>query len=199
MARHQEEWTRREPRRNKIRHRATTLFITDNIKTQELFACVSLSSFHVSSVVNSHQHLIATPTSNASPPTSTSNPHPSIHYASGAIHAKEHITLTAVAGWPPEADIGEWKVVKSTLVGWPTDLTFHSLKAVLAAESNGDDVKTDVYMDGEFKVTQYGQGFVGSALYLIIDLQMEGSSVTPGPKGTMMFKIRNVEVTRTGS
>ncbi|SJL14326.1 uncharacterized protein ARMOST_17782 [Armillaria ostoyae] len=147
MARHQEEWTRREPRRNKIRHRATTLIITDNIKTQELFACVSLSSFHVSSV-NSHQHLIATPTSNASPPTSTSNPHPSIHYASGAIHAKEHITLTAVAGWPPEADIGEWK---------------------------------------------------GTANDWIINLQMEGSSVTPGPKGTTTFKIRNVEVTRTRS
>ncbi len=89
----------------------------------------------------------------------------------------------AVAGWPPEADIGEWKgtannwyntfntssVVKSTLVGWPTDLSFHSLKAVLTAESNGDDVKIDFYMDDEFKVTQYGQGFVGSALYLFVD------------------------------
>ncbi|KAK0445165.1 endo-beta-1,3-galactanase [Armillaria borealis] len=190
-------------------------------------------------VASSTLSLIATPTSNASPPTSTSNPHPSIHYASGAIHAKEHITvtagnsytiygefsaptvvgawpafwLTAVAGWPPEADIGEWKgtannwyntfntssVVKSTLVGWPTDLSFHSLKAVLTAESNGDDVKIDFYMDDEFKVTQYGQGFVGSALYLIINLQMEGSSGTPGPKGTTTYKIRNVEVTRTGS
>ncbi|KAK0435963.1 hypothetical protein EV421DRAFT_1739829 [Armillaria borealis] len=269
MARHQEEWTRREPRRNKIRHCAATLFITDNIKTQELFACVVNSHQQYENAENDDSNIEninyrmepnhslpiyynvapSTPTSNASPPTSTSNPHPSIHYASGAIHAKGHITvtagnsytiygefsaptvvgawpafwLTAVAGWPPEADIGEWKgtandwyntfaTLKSTLVGWPTDLSFHSLKAVLTAESNGDDVKIDFYMDGEFKVTQYGQGFVGSALYLVCWLlslesdavligkyQMEGSSVTPGPKGTTTFKIRNVEVTRTGS
>lgn len=29
--------------------------------------------------------------------------------------------------------------------------------------------------------------------------QMEGSSGTPGPKGTTTYKIRNVEVTRTGT
>ncbi|PBK94675.1 hypothetical protein ARMGADRAFT_1078556 [Armillaria gallica] len=206
-------------------------------------------------VASSTLSLIATPTSNASPPASTFNPHPSIHYASGAIHAKEHITVTAgksynlrrvqrsdssrrvacilVDGMLIEPNVAHdsisplyhrqlrvghlrqtsgngkannWyntfntsSVVKSTLVGWPTDLSFHSLKTVLTAESNGDDVEIDFYMDGEFKVAQYGQGFVGSALYLIINLQMEGSSGTPGPKGTMAYKILNVEVIRTGS
>lgn len=85
-----------------------------------------------------------------------------------------------MSGWPPEADIGEWKgtannwyntfntssVVKSTLVSWPTDLSFHSLKAVLTAEPNGADVKIDYYKDNVLQTTQYGAGFVGKALWL---------------------------------
>lgn len=70
---------------------------------------------------------------------STSNPHPAIHYFSGTVFAKQQVVvdgttvtgfdvqgefisptavgtwpafwLTAVNGWPPEADIGEWKGV----------------------------------------------------------------------------------------
>ena len=184
--------------------------------------------------------LVASPTTNPSPPTSTSNPNPAIHYSSGAIHAKHQITLssdhaytlsgefsaptnagtwpafwvTAVNGWPPEADIGEWKgtpqnwfntfntssIVKSTLVDWPSDLSFHSLKAVMTAQPNGVDVKIDFYMDNSFKVTQYGAGFVGKPLWLIINLQMEGSSGSPNPRpGTTSYKIRNVSVSRTGT
>ncbi|KAG6820905.1 hypothetical protein H0H93_009679 [Arthromyces matolae] len=160
--------------------------------------------------------LIATPTYNPSPPTSTANPHPSIHYASGAIHALSQITVTAsdsytlsgefsaptqvdgknykvpfevgndyerlqaVNSWPPETDIGEWKgtannwfntfntssIVRSDLVSWPTDLSFHALKAVLTAESDGSDVKIDFYVDNVLKATQWGQGFVGQPLWL---------------------------------
>lgn len=91
------------------------------------------------------------------------------------------LSLTqAVVGWPPETDIGEWKgtnnnwyntfntssIVRSNLVAWPGDLSFHSLKAVLTAEPDGTDVKIDFYMDNVFKATQYGQGFVGKALWL---------------------------------
>ncbi|KZV71568.1 glycoside hydrolase family 16 protein [Peniophora sp. CONT] len=181
--------------------------------------------------------LIATPTSNASPPTSTADPHPAIHYASGTVYAKSQITvtktvsytlygefssptakgtwpafwLTAVQGWPPETDIGEWKgtannwyntfntssVVHSDLVAWPTDLSFHSLQAVLTAEADGTTVRIDFSMDGTHKSTQYGANFVGKAMYLILDLQMEGSSGTPGPTGTTTFKVRNLSVTHT--
>ncbi|KAF7761530.1 hypothetical protein Agabi119p4_9522 [Agaricus bisporus var. burnettii] len=181
--------------------------------------------------------LIATPTSNPSPPTSGSDPHPAIHYASGAVHAKSQITvtrstgytisgefsaptargtwpafwLTAVNSWPPEVDIGEWKgtnqnwfntfntssSVKSNLVNWPGDLSFHSLKAVLSAESNGADVRIDFYMDNTLRTTQFGKGFVGKPLWLIINLQMEGSAGSPGPSGTTTYKIRNVQVTNT--
>jgi len=183
--------------------------------------------------------LIATPTSNPIPPTSTANPNPAIHYASGAIHANAQITvtsangctisgefssptvkgtwpafwLTAVNGWPPESDIGEWKgtnnnwfntfntssIVRSDLVAWPADLSFHALKAVLTAEPNGADVKIQFYMDGVLEATQFGQGFVGKPLWLIINLQMEGSSGSPGPTGTTTYMIRQVEVTRTGT
>ncbi|KAL4262354.1 Endo-beta-1,3-galactanase [Pleurotus pulmonarius] len=180
--------------------------------------------------------LIATPTSNASPPTSSADPHPAIHYASGAIHAKSQITVTTTAGytisgefsaptargtwpafwvtavnsWPPETDIGEWKgtndnwfntfntssVVRSDLVAWPADLSFHSLKAVLKPEPNGADVRIDFFMDNALRATQFGKGFVGKALWLIINLQMEGSSGSPGPTGTTTYKARNVVVTR---
>jgi galactan endo-beta-1,3-galactanase len=43
--------------------------------------------------------LIATPLSNPSPPNSSSNPHPAIHYASGAVHAKSQITVTNTQSW----------------------------------------------------------------------------------------------------
>ncbi|KAL0070294.1 Galactan endo-beta-1,3-galactanase [Marasmius tenuissimus] len=119
----------------------------------------------------------------------------------------------AVNSWPPEVDIGEWKgtnqnwfntfntssVVRSDLVNWPADLSFHSLKAVLTAQSNNADVKIDFYMDNTLRATQYGQGFVGKALWLIVNLQMEGSSGSPGPSGTTTYKIRNVQVTRSGN
>ncbi|KAF8067763.1 endo-beta-1,3-galactanase [Lyophyllum atratum] len=198
------------------------------------------SSDHSNIVVASNTlSLIATPTSNPNPPTSSSNPHPAIHYASGAIHAKSQITvtaansytisgefsaptvrgtwpafwLTAVNGWPPEADIGEWKgtannwyntfntssIVRSDLVSWPTDLSFHALKVVLTAQPNNADVKLQFYMDNVLRATQYGQGFVGKPMWLIVNLQMEGSAGSPGPTGTTTYKIRNVVVTRSGS
>lgn len=95
-------------------------------------------------------------------------------------------------GWPPEADIGEWKgttnnwfntfntssIVRSDLVSWPADLSFHSIKAVLTAESNNADVKLDFYMDNVLRATQYGQGFVGKPLWLYVLLLLYLSYVS---------------------
>ncbi|TRM60362.1 glycoside hydrolase family 16 protein [Schizophyllum amplum] len=179
--------------------------------------------------------LKATPTSNASPPTSAADPHLNINYISGAVHAKEQITVTAensytvygefsaptdvgtwpafwlnaASGWPPEVDIGEWKgtadnwyntfntssEVKSNTVAWPTDLSFHSLQAVLSAESNGVDIRVDFYKDDVLQTTQFAAGYVGKAMNLIINLQMEGSSGSPGPADGTTYAARNVEVT----
>ncbi|KAG5651684.1 hypothetical protein H0H81_007815 [Sphagnurus paluster] len=118
-----------------------------------------------------------------------------------------------VNSWPPEVDIGEWKgtsdnwfntfntssIVRSDLVSWPSDLSFHSIKAVLTAQPNNADVKIEFYMDNVLRATQYGQNFVGQPLWLIVNLQMEGSSGSPGPTGTTMYKVRNIAITRTGS
>ncbi|CAK5272896.1 unnamed protein product [Mycena citricolor] len=199
---------------------------------------VGNSSYHQNIAVASNTlTLVATPTSNPVPPTSASNPHPAIHYASGTVYAKSHITvttsqaytlsgefsapttfgtwpafwLTAVNSWPPEVDIGEWKGTKnnwyntfntssavvSHLVPWPSDLSFHALKAVMTAQPNGADVKIDFYLDNVFQVTQIGAGFVNQPLWLIIDLQMEGSSGSPGPTGKTTYKVRNLSVTHT--
>lgn len=181
--------------------------------------------------------LRATQTTNPVPPTSTSNPKPAIRYASGAIHAKHQVTVTAQRGytlsgefsaptvrgtwpafwltgvnsWPPEVDIGEWKgtpenwfntfntssVVRSDIVPWPADLSFHSIRAVLAAQPNGADVRIQFYMDNVLRATQFGKGFVGKPLWLIINLQMEGSSGTPGPSGTTTYKVRNLQVSQS--
>ena len=85
-----------------------------------------------------------------------------------------------VNGWPPESDIGEWKgtndnwfntfntssAVKSDLVAWPSDLSFHSLKAVLTALPNNVDVRFDYYMDNTIRATNVGKGFVGKPMWL---------------------------------
>ncbi|EIN03590.1 hypothetical protein PUNSTDRAFT_109359 [Punctularia strigosozonata HHB-11173 SS5] len=122
--------------------------------------------------------------------------------------------LTAVNSWPPEADIGEWKgtqqtwfntfntssEVKSTIVAWPDDGEFHSVKAVLSSiEGDSSDVTIDYYLDNVLQATHVGADFLGAPLYLIIDLQMEGSSGSPGPTGTTTYQIRNVQVTKVTS
>jgi hypothetical protein len=86
----------------------------------------------------------------------------------------------AVNSWPPEVDIGEWKgtannwcntfntssIVKSDLLAWPTDLSFHSLKAVLTAQGDNTTVRIQFYMDNVLRATQYGANFVGKPLWL---------------------------------
>ncbi|KAF2091939.1 glycoside hydrolase family 16 protein [Saccharata proteae CBS 121410] len=156
-----------------------------------------------------------------------------IDYLSGTVYAKDHFTvqvgggydftaeflapvekgtwpafwLTAVEGWPPEADMAEWKgtgdisfntfntssEVTSLDVDYPDPDEFHAVKAELRDE-DGENVSISYYLDGELVTTQYGKGFVGAAMYLIIDLQMEGSSGSPGPTTKTTYSIRNLEV-----
>lgn len=42
-------------------------------------------------------------------------------------------------------------------------------------------VQTKFFLDGVEQTTQYGAGYTGAGFWLIIDLQMEGSSGSPGP------------------
>ncbi len=97
-------------------------------------------------------------------------------------------------------------------VAYPQSDRFHAIRCVLWDE-NGRDVGVRFYMDGALVTTQVGRGFTGKAMYLwvvlssvscwvvgrvthlcrnrIINLQMEGSSGSPGPDtGTSSPAIR---------
>ncbi|TAQ89902.1 hypothetical protein B7494_g1770 [Chlorociboria aeruginascens] len=114
--------------------------------------------------------------------------------------------LTGVNSWPPEIDLAEWKgsgdisfntfntssQVVALNVNYPDPGSFHTIKGELRDE-NGEDVSIKFYLDGSLVTTQYGKGFVGQSLYLIIDLQMEGSSGSPGPTTNTTYSVRNFE------
>ncbi|OTB07964.1 glycoside hydrolase family 16 protein [Hypoxylon sp. CI-4A] len=115
--------------------------------------------------------------------------------------------LTAVEGWPPEIDMAEWKgsgkisfntfntssIVAAKDVTYPSPDDFHSIKCEVR-DINQKDLSVKFYMDDTLVTTQVGGGFFGKAMYLIIDLQMEGSSGSPGPNGDTQFQVRNLEV-----
>ncbi|KAI0380976.1 glycoside hydrolase family 16 protein [Hypomontagnella monticulosa] len=115
--------------------------------------------------------------------------------------------LTAVNGWPPEIDMAEWKgsgkisfntFNTSSVLSWK-DVTysspdqFHSIKCEIR-DINQRDVSVKFYMDGSLVTTQVGGNFFGKPMYLIINLQMEGSSGSPGPSSDTLYQVRNLEV-----
>ena len=57
------------------------------------------------------------------------------------------------------------------------------------------DVDIHYYLDGRWVGQHRGADFVGKPLWLIINLQMEGSSGSPGPASTY-YRARNVYVGR---
>lgn len=117
--------------------------------------------------------------------------------------------LTAVNGWPPESDILEFK---GDEINWqntfitPKDVTtiktaipdaleqWHTYTAVL---QRVDDEHTTItyYIDGDKKGVHW-TNFTNQPLWLIINLQMEGSSGSPGPADETNFYIRNISVKR---
>ncbi|EGO57934.1 hypothetical protein NEUTE1DRAFT_63306 [Neurospora tetrasperma FGSC 2508] len=162
-----------------------------------------------------------------------------IKYLSGAIHAKQHFTitsssssgagavsgydfsaefrapvakgtwpafwLTAVNGWPPEIDMAEWKgsgkisfntfntssqVMTRDVVYGPngSEKEWHRVVCEIRRDgrNGGKDVEVRFWMDGQLVVTQWGKG--------IINLQMEGSSGSPGPEVDTLYQVRNLEV-----
>ena len=102
--------------------------------------------------------------------------------------------LTAVNGWPPEVDMAEWKgsgkisfntFNTSSVLGWK-DVAysnpgqFHDIRCQLK-DMNGKDVQVKYWMNGVEVTTHYGKDYTEKPLYLVINLQMEGSSGSPGP------------------
>lgn len=117
--------------------------------------------------------------------------------------------LTATKGWPPEIDIAEWKgsgkisfntfntssQVTARDVAYPNPTAQHTIRGELR-DLNGKDVGFTFYMDGKKVTSQVGKGYVGQSMWLIINLQMEGSSGSPGPKTDTVYKISNLSVVR---
>ncbi|CAJ2512467.1 Uu.00g054820.m01.CDS01 [Anthostomella pinea] len=115
--------------------------------------------------------------------------------------------LTAVSGWPPEIDMAEWKgsgdvsfntfntssSVATHDVPYPDADEWHSIKVQLRDE-NGSSVRVKYFLDDVEQTTHYGNNYIGTALYLIINLQMEGSSGSPGPDYDVTYSVRNLEV-----
>jgi beta-glucanase (GH16 family) len=117
--------------------------------------------------------------------------------------------LTAVNGWPPETDILEFK---GDDVNWqntfitPKDVItikknipdahqqWHSYTAVL---QRLDEEKTLItyYIDGE-KMGTHDSNFTNKPLWLIVNLQMEGSSGPKGPEQETSYYARKITVKR---
>jgi hypothetical protein len=169
---------------------------------------------------------------------SSSDPHLPIRYHSGAVHARQHVTvtdqfpnwevkgefqapsargtwpafwLTGATSWPPESDILEYKgdarnwfnTYRNASGGWSNTIVgvsnpgaWHGYRAWIT-KVNGTDVDIHYYLDGRWVGQHRGAGFVGKPMWIIINLQMEGSSGSPGPSGDTYYRARNVYVGRT--
>ncbi|PWY65603.1 putative glycoside hydrolase [Aspergillus heteromorphus CBS 117.55] len=113
--------------------------------------------------------------------------------------------LTGVDSWPPEIDLAEWKgtgdisfntfntssEVEAVNVDYPSPDEFHTVRGEIRDE-DGSNISVKFYLDGELVTTEYGEDYIGKPLYLIIDLQMEGSSGSPGPTTDTYYLIRNL-------
>jgi galactan endo-beta-1,3-galactanase len=117
--------------------------------------------------------------------------------------------LTGVNSWPPESDIMEFKGnannwqntfrtssdVSSTITAVSNPASWHTYR-VWIQKSTATDVIIHYYIDGVWKA-QHTANFVGKPMYVIINMQMEGSSGMPGPTADTYLKARNIYIGRT--
>jgi len=117
--------------------------------------------------------------------------------------------LTGVNSWPPESDILEFKGdannwqntfrtpsdVTSTITPVSSPGNWHNYR-VWITKVNATDVDIHYYIDGVWKAVHRGN-FVGKPMYVIINLQMEGSSGSPGPTADTYYRARNIYIGRT--
>jgi hypothetical protein len=117
--------------------------------------------------------------------------------------------LTGTAGWPPESDILEFK---GDDVNWhntfitPTNVnttkitikdaatSWHHYKAILK-KVNETEVDISYYVDNKLSSVHRGN-FMNKPLWIIINLQMEGSSGGPGPVTESNYYIKDILVRR---
>jgi galactan endo-beta-1,3-galactanase len=117
--------------------------------------------------------------------------------------------LSGAWSWPPESDIMEFKGNstnwQNTFRAWNDVSTTTSYVSgagnwhqyrVWISKANSSDVNIHYYIDGSWK-GMHTANFVGKPMWLIINMQMEGSSGSPGPSYTTTLKAKNVYVGRT--
>ena len=117
--------------------------------------------------------------------------------------------LTATKGWPPETDILEFKgdslnwqntfiiphQASTIKVAVPDAQTvWHHYKAVLK-KVNATEIDLEYYFDHK-PTGVHRCNFMNKPMWLIINLQMEGSSGEPGPKTETNYYSRGVLVRR---
>jgi hypothetical protein len=117
--------------------------------------------------------------------------------------------LTGVNSWPPESDIMEFKGnsnnwqntfrtssdVSSIVTNVSSPGSWHTYR-IWMQKSTATDVIIHYYIDGVWK-GQHTANFVGKPMYIIINMQMEGSSGSSGPTADTYLHVRNVYVGRT--
>ena len=118
--------------------------------------------------------------------------------------------LTSTKGWPPESDILEFKgddvnwhntfitpanvnttkvTIKDAATAW------HHYKALLK-KVNETDIDIYYYVDHKLSSVHRGN-FMNKPLWIIINLQMEGSSGAPGPTTETNYYIKDILVKRS--
>lgn len=117
--------------------------------------------------------------------------------------------LTGVNSWPPESDIMEFKGnsnnwqntfrtssdVTSTITNVSSPGSWHTYR-VWITKVSATNVDIHYYIDGVWKAV-HNANFVGKPLYVIINMQMEGSSGSPGPTADTYLNARNIYIGRT--
>jgi hypothetical protein len=121
--------------------------------------------------------------------------------------------LTGATSWPPESDILEFKgdnrnwfnTYKNASGAWSNTVvsvadpgSWHQYR-IWMTKANDTDVTINYYLDGAWQSAHTGAGFVGKPMWIIINMQMEGSSGTPGPTGDTFYSARNLYLGRSNN
>lgn len=119
--------------------------------------------------------------------------------------------ITGADSWPPETDILEYKGSatnwcntydggwESTGVNISSPGNWHTYTAYVWRIGTTNNVTVEYWIDGVKRATHTGTNFVGKRFNVIINLQMEGSSGSPGPTGTTYYRARNVVVQKSAT
>jgi beta-glucanase (GH16 family) len=118
--------------------------------------------------------------------------------------------ITAVKGWPPESDILEYKgdnvnwqntfitpsnINTTKIIMADANTKWHHYKAVLKKVNT---TEVDIYYYIDQKLTGVHRGnFMNKPLWIIINLQMEGSAGEPGPTADTDYYIKDILVKRS--